>query len=246
MTLNKYQEVMERLTVSEQLRERTLKRVQQGAERRRRPKLLPLLPLAAAAVLVLALLPLGTQMLHRSGDSGTLTAGAVVEQAENAAMAEDAQAPEEPEGEAKGQSAAEGAEEVEVQEAALPPREVDSLQELARSTGLELRELTGLPFEAEQVTCLVYSDRTAEILYAGEGRSLYWRTSARREDNSGDYTDYASVEKETIAGRSVTVKGDGAEISLALWSEGEQSYSISADPALTREELSALLEGLGE
>lgn len=252
MTLNKYQEVMERLTVTPELRARTLKAVEQGVKRSRKPKLLRLMPLAAAAVLVLALLPMSTQLLRRTSEAPA--AGTVMEQAaEDAAPQEEAGVMEQDAnaaGEAAPglQSVAKGAspEAAETEEAAvLAPQEVPSAAELEQQTGIKVPELTNLPFEAESVTYTAY-DNLAELTYEGAGRTLCWRVSAGTEDNSGDYTDYARVEEQTIAGHRVTVKGNDDGVALALWSDGEQSYSLSAEPELTQEELTALLEGLEE
>ena len=247
--MNKYQEVMERLTVTPELRERTLRAVEQGVKRERKPKLLRLMPLAAA-VLVLALLPMSTRLLSHTPD----TAGMVMEQtAEDAApqmeaevMEQDANAAGEASPRLERVAKGAGQEAAETEEAAvLAPQEVQSAAELEQRTGLRVPELTNLPFEAESVTYTAY-DNLAEIYYEGAGRTLCWRVSAGTEDNSGDYTDYARVEEQTLAGHRVTVKGDGAGIALALWSDGEQAFSLSADPALTEAELDNLLEGLGE
>ena len=251
MTLNKYQEVMERLTVTPEQRARTLKAVEQGVKRSRKPKLLRLMPLAAAAVLVLALLPMSTQLLRRTSEAPA--ADMVMEQAAEDAAPQEAAEVMEQDANAAGEAApglqsvakGSGQEAAETEEAVLAPQEVQSAAELEQQTGLKVPELTNLPFEAESVTYTAYGD-LAEITYEGAGRTLCWRVSAGTGDNSGDYTDYARVEEQTLAGDSVTVKGDGAGVALALWSNGEQSYSLSAEPELTQEELTALLEGLEE
>lgn len=243
MTLNKYQELMERLTVSGELRERTLRAVEQGVQRESRPKLLRLLPLAAVAALMLALLPLGTTLLRPMGSANPeQTAGVTATQYEDAGeeQGEDAAAGGAVEEKAAAADAQGPAEETE--EAVLAPEQVESLEALSALTGLELRELSNLPFVPENVTYTAYGD-LAEVFYQGAGRRLYWRISAGSADNSGDFNDYPRVRQLTLSGRSVTVKGEGEEISLALWSEGEQSCSIAAEPALTMEELEAI--GLG-
>ena len=251
MTLNKYQELMERLTVSPELRERTLRAVEQRTRSEQRPKVLRWMPLAAAAVLMLALLPLGTVLLRPNMRTGSAAPEATVEYAaEDAAME-----PTDKGAVNKSQNAprlemspqAEGAAEdaAQAEEMALPPEQVGSAAELEARTGLHLPELTALPFEAETVTYLAYADGTAEVLYEGAGRSLCLRVSGPSEDNSGVYEDFPVVEQRSLAGYELTVKGDGSGVALALWDEGEQSCSLSAQPALTEAELSALLEGLG-
>lgn len=227
--MNKYQEVMEHLSVSQLSRQRILKNVREEVRRRRRVKLLRLLPAAAAALLVVALLPFGMFLTQPMGTAQPESvAGVLADAAPEAAEAEAAGNPEE------------AADAIDLEEAAPYAAEVESLSGLAERTGLALRELTELPFVAESVTYTAYADGVAEICYAGAGQELYWRISEGSEDNSGDFTDYPRTEDVTAAGQSFTLRGEGERVAVVWWSDGAQSYSIAADPALGREEMLAL------
>lgn len=261
MTLRKYQEVMERLTVSDELRERTLKAVQKGVRaRQRRKRVLRFAPLAAAAVLALVLLPMGGMLLRpnmRGAASSAMTAGKAADEVSEAVVQAQGNAEEAD----RGDTAQEGAdfeadtapetgaaagtveEAAEAEEAAVYGcEELSSAKELAERTGVDIRELTDLPFAPTQTQYTAYSDALAEIRYLAGDKEIRLRKSAGTEDNSGDYTDYADVQTISLAGQSVTLKGEGESVSLALWSDGTWSCSISADPALSREEMTALVQ----
>lgn len=233
--MNKYQEVMEHLSVSQLSRQRILKNVREEVRRRRRVKLLRLLPAAAAAILVVLLLPFGMFLMRPMGSAQPESVAGVL--ADAAPEAAEAEAPDKA---ANAEDLEEAAGTADLEEAVPYATEVESLSELAEQTGLSLRELTELPFVPESVTYTAYADGVAEILYAGEGQELRWRISEGSEDNSGDFTDYPRTEAVTEAGQSLTLRGEGQRAAVVWWSDGAQSYSIAADPALGREEMLAL------
>ena len=236
--MNKYQEVMEHLSVSQLSRQRILKNVREEVRRRRRVKLLRLLPAAAAALLVVALLPFGMFLTQPMGSAQPESVAGVL--ADAAPEAAEAEAPGELDKAADAEDREEAAGTADLEEAAPYAAEAESLSGLAERTGLALRELTELPFVPESVTYTAYADDVAEILYAGEGQELLWRISEGSEDNSGDFTDYPRTEAVTAAGQSLTLRGEGERVTIVWWSDGAQSYSIAADPALGREEMLAL------
>ena len=60
-----------------------------------------------------------------------------------------------------------------------------------------------------------------------ETASVLFRKAVGSEDISGDYNEYASVTEQDVNGRTVTLKGDGKLTYLAIWTDGEFSYSVS-------------------
>lgn len=241
--MNKYQEVMEHLSVSQLSRQRIQKNVREAVRRRRRERLRRLMPLAAAAVLMVVLLPLGLRLTRPMGSAAPeTTAGAVAGQADAAAPKSAVQEENRTMEAAEAEMDAAGMDEEEQAAGIAPGVEVKDLAELAQRTGLELWELTDLPFAAEDVRYTALGGDLAEIVYTGAGQSLCWRVSRGEEENSGDYNEYFAVEELSVAGQSVTLKGEGERRALALWCDGAQSYSIAADPALSREAMLALVE----
>ena len=119
---------------------------------------------------------------------------------------------------------------------------VDSLAALSKKTGMDMKELTGLPFAVEQTEYVSYWGALAEIQYFGGTENLRYRKSQGTEDNSGDYNVYTQVETLEIAGMSVTLKGENGAFSLAAWTDGQFAYSICVSTPLSEEVFSALLE----
>ena len=104
--------------------------------------------------------------------------------------------------------------------------EVGTLEELSAHVGFEVEELTGLPFEVTETTYTVYWQELAEIVYSGVGQTATFRKSVGSEDNSGDYNAYANIKNIQIGSLTVTLKGNGDEYTLAIWSADGYAYSI--------------------
>ena len=115
-----------------------------------------------------------------------------------------------------------------------------SLQELSAAVGFEVLDLAELPFEPESISFTSYWGELAEITYEGGRQTLTLRQSAGSEDNSGDSNEYADVETRDADGLSVSLKGEGGQYALALWTDGGYAYSLCAAPALPAETLLAL------
>ena len=119
---------------------------------------------------------------------------------------------------------------------------VDSLEALTEKTGIPMNELTGVPFTVERTEYVSYWDNLAKIQYFGDTDSLCYRKSPGTEDNSGDYNVYAQEETLEISGNAVTLKGGNGAYSLAIWTDGSYTYSISVTDPLSRDAFGALLE----
>ncbi len=120
--------------------------------------------------------------------------------------------------------------------------ECASLDELAAKVNFTVTELKELPFTTEQISYLSFWNTLAEIDYDGSDNSITFRTSKEKEDNSGDYNVYETNETVTINGISVTLKGNNQTYSLAIWQNGEYSYSISLKKGISKEDLTTLLK----
>lgn len=70
------------------------------------------------------------------------------------------------------------------------------------------------------------------------------RKAVGSADVSGDYNEYASVISQELRGRSVTLKGDGKLIFLAIWTEGDYSYSVSVSNGMTSAAILDLVNAL--
>ena len=64
------------------------------------------------------------------------------------------------------------------------------------------------------------------------------------DDVSGDYNVYAEERTVEAGGCAVLLKGDAGKISLAVWTDGEFAYSVSASPAISQQEMLSLIESM--
>lgn len=211
-----YDEIMDKIEVSGEMRERVLKNVE-AACRARRGRVLRFnavkkyVSLAACAALIL-FAALTFSKADRA-DTGLTAPGAEVSDESDMLL-----------GTAPG-----GIE------------DCASLAELSEKTELELKELDKLPFEVESTEYTSYWGELAQISYSGGGESLVYRVSRGGEDNSGDYNEYENIKSLDIDGVSVTLKGNGEAYSLAVWQSGGLSFSLSAEGAMSEETLREII-----
>ena len=92
----------------------------------------------------------------------------------------------------------------------------------------------------------VYDRNMVEIRYHdAEGNELYYRTSTRSGDISGNTQQYS--QKETIeagAFSDIWLKGSNTLWNVAVWVKDGISYSITDENGLTTQELTAMIESL--
>lgn len=112
---------------------------------------------------------------------------------------------------------------------------VDSLDALSETTGIPLKELTGLPFAVEHTEYVSYWKELAEIQYFGGTDTLRYRKSLGTEDNSGDYNVYDRESTFILSGCAVTLKGSADGDTLAVWTDGTYAYSVSVSSPMPEE-----------
>ena len=84
------------------------------------------------------------------------------------------------------------------------------------------------------------TDGMIEVIFQNDDNEIRFRKGLGDEDISGDYNEYAQT--ETVDG--VTLKGADGQFSLALWTNGEYTYSISVGSALSQTDMMALVGGV--
>lgn len=125
-----------------------------------------------------------------------------------------------------------------------------STDELSAAVGFVVSDLSGLPFSAEDslTEYSVLAGDTAQIVYTGaDGQQAVFRKAEGTDDVSGDDSEYPESSNVTLTGGasgSVTavLKGESADaLTLAVWTDGDYSFSISMDPGMTQEEWTEFL-----
>lgn len=115
-----------------------------------------------------------------------------------------------------------------------------SVEELSEKVGFPVEDIQSLKERAEEVTYLAECD-IAEIQYRVDGQTISYRKSQPSgEDNSGVYETYESERTETANGQEYTLKGNGDTCSLILWTDEDYSYSIYFEEAVPTEQVEAI------
>ena len=214
--MSKYNEIMERLTVSDETRERLIDGAVHAEQNK--SKILPITlvkriaAVAACFILIVALVLVvknlrgapGVAGDTPAGDDTTPLAGGVVDPIDKT-----------PWGTVLYRSAA----------------------ELSEASGIEIKDLENVPFEVKETSYQDYENNLVEITYSNGGESLSYRVSKGDEDNSGDYNEYTNVYQKDIGGTGYTLKGEGDLIYCVLYRQGEYSYSLTSTGGLTLEQL---------
>lgn len=123
-------------------------------------------------------------------------------------------------------------------------QECSSAETLSEAAGFPVEELEQLPFTVQETNYIYLGDGLAEIQYYGaEEERLDYRKATGEEDNSGVYLDFERVQEEEIDGVKVTVKGDEDRIYLILWQKDGFSYSIYDEEGIPAEDALGWLNG---
>ena len=128
-----------------------------------------------------------------------------------------------------------------IEQTPYPPAEYNNAADLSKASGIEIADLESLPFKAAETVYQAYENGIAEIVYSNDGNVLSYRVSKGDEDNSGDYNEYANVSEKEIGGTAVTLKGEGDLIFCALYKRGGYSYSVTSTGGLTLEQLEKMI-----
>lgn len=121
--------------------------------------------------------------------------------------------------------------------------ELDSAAALSAAVGFEVNDID-LPFTPEQTEYISYWHELAEIDYTGEGKTACYRKAAGTEDCSVDYNVYTDVTEFEAGSITVTLKGDAGQYTLAIWTDGSYSYSLSLSDGLSLSDWQALMNSI--
>ena len=87
---------------------------------------------------------------------------------------------------------------------------------------------------------MVISGEILEVDFDGG----YIRKAAGSDDISGDYNEYTATEAKTETGKAVTLKGSGAKIMLALWTDGGYTYCVGVTGGAKEADILAMADAV--
>lgn len=117
-----------------------------------------------------------------------------------------------------------------------------TVQALSQEVGFAVRAPQELPFETEDVIYSTLFGELAQIEYAGHGVTVTARMARGNDDISGDYNDYAESSVKKIASHDVLLRGDQDGVAVAAWTDGDFTYSLSAQPQISLEDMTRMIE----
>ncbi len=120
-----------------------------------------------------------------------------------------------------------------------PFAEYETAAEAAAAVGFDT-ELPEAIAASNKVVYRVMDGVLLEVIYfENDVEVARIRKAVGAADISGVNTLFTAEEVQDVNGRQVTFKGDGEKIQLAIWTEGEYTYSVFAEKGLDMEVLTA-------
>lgn len=124
-----------------------------------------------------------------------------------------------------------------------PYMDFDTLEGAEKAIGFDIEAPESFDEFTERSYCVLFGE-ILEIQYRDISNisGLSIRKSESTEDISGDFTDYEQVSEIIVCDRAITIKGCENAYYLAVWQDGDYSYSVSADNGISENELIEILE----
>lgn len=122
----------------------------------------------------------------------------------------------------------------------------NSAKELEDIVGFDVPEVKKPSFDVERAAYTAIGDDLAQVIYYSEADAaeLVLRKAPGTEDISGDYNVYAENEKLKIGETNVNVKGNDGLLYLAVWTDGKYAYSMYLSTGCERKVFTELLTEL--
>lgn len=89
--------------------------------------------------------------------------------------------------------------------------------------------------------CTPEDSRMIEVIYRNGDDEVRLRKAPGADDISGDYGQYDSQASVEIAGRTVSMQGNGELVRVAAWQDGEFTYSVTATPGLPLDDVTEFI-----
>lgn len=124
-----------------------------------------------------------------------------------------------------------------------PWQEYSTLKDACQSASIKLQVPEELFGGHQAVWRSVPGDRLVEITYKDvKGQDIAKVRKAKAiDDISGDYKQYANIEKLAVGKDIVIVEGDNRSFCTAIWHKNGYSYSITLQDGVSRQDIVAMV-----
>ncbi len=122
--------------------------------------------------------------------------------------------------------------------------EYDSLEELSAAVGFGVGLPQELPFSYDSVSYYKMWSRAEIDWDSGENESACFRMEKSEEDISGDFREYEEVGEINADGITAVVKSSGGKVRLVVWNLGSMGYSLSVSEGITQEQAAEFVKAV--
>lgn len=113
-----------------------------------------------------------------------------------------------------------------------------SAAELSEAFGIEINDLEHLPYDVKTVSYSVMFGNFAEVnYYGGNDEECCYRVGRDTEDITGEYDEFTAVGTAGLNGCEVTLKGYGENYRIASWIRDGHFFSVSLNKGTDMETL---------
>lgn len=124
--------------------------------------------------------------------------------------------------------------------------ECQTVTEAEAEAGFEFQLPSELPSDFSGPQIRAVKDTLVELIYTSSDTRLCLRKGIGNQDISGDYREYSDEETVNDNGLSITFKGNEGKMGVAVWSDSDYTYSVTADSGLDKEVLLNIIHGFSE
>ncbi len=128
-----------------------------------------------------------------------------------------------------------------------PFNECDTIEEAEKIAGFDIVIPEKVPEGFSDKNISAIQDEMIDITYVNGEDQLRIRKGKGIDDVSGDYTEYDKTSTVEVNNQSITLKGNGDKINVAIWNDGEFSYSITVnigDAGINSDVITDLVKGI--
>lgn len=119
-----------------------------------------------------------------------------------------------------------------------PWKDYESLRDAQDAVGFKVKLPKKISGYKKSVIQAIDKEMLQVFYEKGDAEILIRKApEAQGKDISGDNNEYAKVSKVKKNGKTITIKGTAKKKNLAIWSDGDYSYSVSSSKGLSQKAL---------
>lgn len=121
--------------------------------------------------------------------------------------------------------------------------EYETVKELSEAAGFGIEDISCEIFNVVKKSYILNPDGIAEIDYQGKKQTMIFSKSKGKIDKNDDYLSCEKTEKRQFGRwKNVTVKEDNNKVYLAVWNDGKYSYSLEFTEGISTNALEKVMK----